>query len=247
MEMNEKLTIVIPAFNEAKKIEATVNEVTGFLNEKGYRYEVIIVDDGSDDDTLEIVKRYSTVNGNGNIRILENVPNRGKGYAVRRGIKEATGDYVLFMDADNSTRIFELERMLPCFEDGYDVVIGSRRLKNIPDDIVISQPSYRHILGEIYIYISRLFFKIGVRDYNCGFKMFKDNVAKEIFSRQRMDDWSFDLETLFLVEKYSFKIKEVPVNWKHYEGSKVRPVLDGIKSFISILRIKANDISGKYD
>ncbi|MBS1258644.1 MAG: hypothetical protein MAG551_01705 [Candidatus Scalindua arabica] len=160
---------------------------------------------------------------------------------------QATGDYILFMDADNSTRIFELERMLPGFKDGFDIIIGSRRLKNIPGDIVISQPSYRHILGEIYIYISRLFFKISVRDYNCGFKMFKDNVAKKIFSMQLMDDWSFDLETLFLVEKYNYKIKELPVNWKHYEGSKVRPVLDGIKSFISIFRIKANDISGKYD
>lgn len=247
MEMNEKLTIVIPVFNEAKKIEATINEVTGYLSRKGYSYELIIVDDGSEDDTLDVIKRYKALNSNGNIRILENSPNRGKGFVVRKGIIEATGDYILFMDADNSTRIFELERMLPCFEEGYDVIIGSRRLKNVPSDIVISQPSSRHILGEIYIYISRLFFKISVRDYNCGFKMFKNNVAKKIFSKQMMDDWSFDLETLFLVEKYCFKIKEVPVNWKHYEDSKVRPVLDGIKSFISILKIKANDVSGKYD
>ncbi len=245
--MNEKLTVVIPAFNEAKKIEVTINEVTGYLSGKGYGYELIIVDDGSEDDTLDIIKRYKALNSNGCIRILKNKPNRGKGHAVRKGIMEASGGYVLFMDADNSTRIFELERMLPCFEDGYDIIIGSRRLKNIPDDIVISQPSYRHILGEIYIYISRLFFKISVRDYNCGFKMFKSNVAKKIFSRQRMNDWSFDLETLFLVEKYNLKIKEVPVNWKHYEGSKVRPVLDGIKSFISLFKIKSNDVSGKYD
>jgi len=245
--MNEKLTIVIPAFNEAKKIEDTVNEVTGYLNEKGHSYELIIVDDGSEDDTLDIIKRYKTLNSNGSIKILENNPNRGKGCAVRKGITEATGEYILFMDADNSTRIFELEKMLPCFEDGYDVIIGSRRLKNIPDDIVISQPSYRHILGEIYIYISRLFFKISVRDYNCGFKIFKSDVAKKIFSKQRMDDWSFDLEILFLVEKYNFRIKELPVNWKHCKGSKVRPILDGIKSFVSLFKIKANDISGEYD
>ena len=245
--MNDKLTIVIPAFNEAKKIEATINEVTGYLSGKGYSYELIIVDDGSEDDTPEIVKRYRTLKSNGNIRILENVHNRGKGYAVRKGIKEATGGYILFMDADNSTRINELERMLPGFKDGFDIIIGSRRLKNIPSDIVISQPSSRHILGEIYLYISRLFFKINVRDYNCGFKLFKNNVAKKIFSKQMMDDWSFDLETLFLAEKYCFKIKEVPVNWKHYKGSKVRPVLDGIKSFISLFKIKANDVSGKYD
>ncbi len=245
--MNDKLTVVIPAFNEAKNIESTVNEVTSFLTGKGYSYEVIIVDDGSKDDTLDIVKRYKTVNSNGNIKILENIFNRGKGYAVRNGIMQATGDYILFMDADNSTRIFELERMLPGFKDGYDIVIGSRRLKNIPGNIVISQPSYRHILGEIYIFLSRLFFKIGVRDYNCGFKMFKNNVAKKVFSKQRMNDWSFDLETLFLAEKYNFKIKELPVNWKHCEGSKVRPILDGIKSFISLFKIKVNDISKKYD
>jgi dolichyl-phosphate beta-glucosyltransferase len=247
MEMNEKLTIVIPAFNEAKKIEATVDEVTSFISGRGYSYELIIVDDGSKDDTLDIIKRYKALNSNGSIKILENNPNRGKGFVVRKGIIEATGDYILFMDADNSTRIFEIERMLPSFKEGFDIAIGSRRLKNVPGNIVISQPSSRHILGEIYIYISRLFFKISVRDYNCGFKMFKNNVAKMIFSRQRMDDWSFDLETLFLAEKYKLKIKEVPVNWKHYEGSKVRPVLDGIKSFISIFRIKANDIFGKYD
>ena len=245
--MNDKLTVVIPAFNEAKTIESTVNEVTSFLTGKGYSYEVIIVDDGSKDDTLDIVKRYKTVNSNGNIKILENISNRGKGYAVRNGIMQATGDYILFMDADNSTRIFELERMLPGFKDGYDIVIGSRRLKNIPGDIVISQPSYRHILGEIYIFLSRLFFKIGVRDYNCGFKMFRNDVAMKIFSKQRMNDWSFDLETLFLAEKYNFKIKELPVNWKHCEGSKVRPILDGIKSFISLFKIKVNDISKKYD
>jgi len=245
--MNEKLTIVIPAFNEAKKIEATVNEVTEYLSGKGYSYELIIVDDGSEDDTLDIIKRYKSINSNGNIKILENVSNKGKGYAVRNGIMQATGDYILFMDADNSTRIFEIERVLPSFKEGFDIVIGSRRLKNVPGNIVISQPSYRHVLGEIYIYISRLFFKISVRDYNCGFKIFKNNVAKKIFSKQMMDDWSFDLETLFLVEKYCFKIKEVPVNWKHYKGSKVRPVLDGIKSFISILMIKANDMAGKYN
>ncbi len=245
--MNEKLTIVIPAFNEAKKIEATVNEVTEYLSGKGYSYELIIVDDGSEDDTLDIIKRYTTISSNGNIKILENVYNKGKGYAVRNGIMQATGDYILFMDADNSTRIFEIERVLPSFKEGFDIVIGSRRLKNVPGNIVISQPSYRHVLGEIYIYISRLFFKISVRDYNCGFKIFKNNVAKKIFSKQMMDDWSFDLETLFLVEKYCFKIKEVPVNWKHYKGSKVRPVLDGIKSFISILMIKANDMAGKYN
>jgi dolichyl-phosphate beta-glucosyltransferase len=245
--MNEKLTIVIPAFNEAKKIGATVNEVTEYLSGKGYSYELIIVDDGSEDDTLDIIKRYKSINSNGNIKILENVSNKGKGYAVRNGIMQATGDYILFMDADNSTRIFEIERVLPSFKEGFDIVIGSRRLKNVPGNIVISQPSYRHVLGEIYIYISRLFFKISVRDYNCGFKIFKNNVAKKIFSKQMMDDWSFDLETLFLVEKYCFKIKEVPVNWKHYKGSKVRPVLDGIKSFISILMIKANDMAGKYN
>jgi dolichyl-phosphate beta-glucosyltransferase len=245
--MNEKLTIVIPAFNEAKKIEATVNEVTEYLSGKGYSYELIIVDDGSEDDTLDIIKRYKSINSNGNIKILENVSNKGKGYAVRNGIMQATGDYILFMDADNSTRIFEIERVLPSFKEGFDIVIGSRRLKNVPGNIVISQPSYRHVLGEIYIYISRLFFKISVRDYNCGFKIFKNNVAKKIFSKQMMDDWSFDLETLFLVEKNCFKIKEVPVNWKHYKGSKVRPVLDGIKSFISILMIKANDMAGKYN
>jgi dolichyl-phosphate beta-glucosyltransferase len=238
---------VIPAFNEAKKIEATVNEVTEYLSGKGYSYELIIVDDGSEDDTLDIIKRYKSINSNGNIKILENVSNKGKGYAVRNGIMQATGDYILFMDADNSTRIFEIERVLPSFKEGFDIVIGSRRLKNVPGNIVISQPSYRHVLGEIYIYISRLFFKISVRDYNCGFKIFKNNVAKKIFSKQMMDDWSFDLETLFLAEKYCFKIKEVPVNWKHYKGSKVRPVVDGIKSFISLFKIKANDVSGKYD
>jgi len=127
--MNEKLTIVIPAFNEAKKIEATVNEVTEYLSGKGYSYELIIVDDGSEDDTLDIIKRYKSINSNGNIKILENVSNKGKGYAVRNGIMQATGDYILFMDADNSTRIFEIERVLPSFEEGFDVVIGSRRLK----------------------------------------------------------------------------------------------------------------------
>ena len=123
--MSEKITVVIPAYNEARKVEPTINEVKEFLVENGYSFEIIIVDDGSDDNTLNIVKRYKAINSMENIIILENNPNRGKGYAVRRGIMEANGDYVLFMDADNATRIFEMEKMLPYFENIYDVVIGS--------------------------------------------------------------------------------------------------------------------------
>jgi dolichyl-phosphate beta-glucosyltransferase len=228
------LSVVIPAYNEEANLSLTLEDIIEFLKSKDYTYEVIVVDDGSADRTYEIASSFGKLFQN--FTLLKNHVNRGKGYSVKRGVLAAKGEFILFMDADNSTRINQLEKFITTINDGYDVAIGSRR---IPGAIIeIKQPLTRIILGNIYILLSKLILGTRVKDYNCGFKLFKKDVAGFLFSRITQDDWSFDSELIYLVSKYKYKIKEVPVRWEDKRTSKVKPFRDGIKSFWSILKIK---------
>jgi dolichyl-phosphate beta-glucosyltransferase len=149
------------------------------------------------------------------------------------------------MDADNATNIRELDKFLPQFDKGQEIVIASRRVRNGDVDVTFSRT--RKIFGKIYIFLSQWLVVSGVTDYNCGFKAFRRQVAKQLFNKQLMNDWSFDTEVIFLASKYGIPIKEIPVNWSHRNGtSKVNPVLDGVKSFLSLLEIRKNDFMGKY-
>lgn len=236
------LTIMIPAYNEEKNIKSTLLEISEYLKNKSFDCELIIVDDGSGDRTSEfagsaasLFKRFS---------LLKNDHNRGKGYSVRRGMLAAKGEYTLFMDADNSTSIYEFDKFLPYLKEGYDVVIASRRLK---DSLVEEpQPFLRAKMGKFYIFLSKIILKLNLSDFNCGFKVYKMESSRFIFNLQKMDGWSFDVEALFLANKYGLKIKEVPVRWVHKSGSKVRPFKDAMKSLISIFKIKVNDLNHIY-
>jgi len=239
--MSNYLTVIIPAYNEEKNIEGTMAEVLDYLSRVLYAHEIMIVDDGSKDSTLKIVEALKLKNPS--IRIIGNEKNMGKGYTVRKGMLEASGEHILFMDADNSTSIKELDKFLPYLKD-YDIVIGSRCLKE--SDIKLSSPPLRIILGKFYIWLSRFLIKSGVSDYNCGFKLFNRDAASKIFSKQLMNDWSYDTEDIFLAGKLGFRIKEVPITWRYKSTSKVRPIRDGIKSLISLVVIKINDLKGKY-
>ncbi|MCX5666793.1 MAG: glycosyltransferase family 2 protein [Candidatus Omnitrophica bacterium] len=236
------LTVIIPAYNEERHIKETLYEISGYLKKRGFDYEVMIVDDGSIDRTAEIAQSAAPLFNN--FALLKNENNRGKGYAVRRGMLAAKGEYALFMDADNSTSIYEFDKFLPCIKESYDVVIASRRLKeSLVED---PQPMLRAKMGQLYIFLTKLILKLNLSDFNCGFKVYKVKPCRFIFDLQRMDDWSFDVELLFLINKYGLKIKEIPVRWVHKSGSKVKPVKDAVRSFLSIIKIKSNDLKDFY-
>jgi len=230
---NIYLSIVIPAYNEEQNLSSTLHDIAQYLKKKDYKYEIIVVDDGSNDRTAEIASsegknfQYFT--------LLKNRTNRGKGYSVKNGVLAAKGELVLFMDADNSTRIDQVEKLFLAIKEGFDVAIASRKVTGA---IAASQPLYRIILGNTYILFSKAIIGTKVRDYNCGFKLYRQDIIKFLFPRLTMDDWSFDSELIYLISKFKLKIKEIPVRWEYKRTSKVKPLRDGIKSFLSLLKIK---------
>lgn len=236
------LSIIIPCYNEESNIGSTLDDVLNYLAHKSFSYEIIIVDDGSSDNTAAAAKRKAL--DFENFSIIINAENKGKGYSLRKGVPCAKGEIILFMDADNSTSIQEFDKFLPYFEQDYDAIIASRRLKG--SVVGKSQPITRILLGQVYIFLSRLILNLKHRDLNCGFKAYKNAAAKKIFSLQRLDRWAFDTELLFLINKYDMKVKEVPVRWVHKSTSKVSPIKDGIKSFLDLITIRSNDIYGDY-
>lgn len=242
MNENKFLTVIIPAYNEEANISNTLKEISAHFSKKPFAYEVIVVDDGSSDKTFESAKSCAPIFDD--YKILENSSNRGKGYSIRRAALEAKGEYILFMDADNSTSICEFDNFLPFLEGGYDVVIASRRLKE--SKVEEPQPVLRSVMGKFFIFLSKIMLKLKPQDFNCGFKAYRSKSTRIIFELQKMNDWSFDVELLFLIDKFRLKLKEVPVTWVHKSGSKVRLLRDGIRSFLSIMKIWMNDRRDLY-
>ncbi|MFH0795611.1 MAG: dolichyl-phosphate beta-glucosyltransferase [Candidatus Omnitrophota bacterium] len=232
------ISIVIPAYNEAKRLPETLGKIVGYLQGKGTSFEIIVSDDGSRDATGEIVlqasKQYPGV------RLVRNDQNHGKGYAVRRGVLEARGDYILFTDSDLSTPITELPKLWHALkEGGADIAIGSRSL---PELILIRQPWYRSVLGQFYpSLVHRLVIK-NFRDTQCGFKMFRREAAYQLFSLLKTKGFSFDVEILLRAKISGYRVKEVPVFWSNSRESKVvlwRDPLRMLKELILIrLRLK---------
>ena len=237
------LTIVIPAYDEEPNIASTLKDIEAFLKRKPYSCEIIVVDDGSRDKTVEIASQVGR--SFSSFTILKNSVNRGKGYSVKRGVLSAQGEHILFMDADNSTRIDQLEKLMSAINEGYDAAIASRRIPGA--EVEASQPLTRIILGNIYIILSKLILGTCVRDYNCGFKLFTKDSTRLIFPRLTRDDWSFDSELIFLLSKFKLKVKEVPVRWQDKRTSKVRPLRDGIRSLISLVKIRQQALQKIYD
>lgn len=237
------LSIVIPAYNEESHLSSTLKDIAEYLKTKTYSYEAIVVDDGSTDKTAEIASSCSKLFQS--FKLLKNSPNQGKGYSVKRGVLAAQGDYILFMDADNSTRIDQLERLIQGMRQGFDIAMASRRIQG--SEVVASQPIYRIFLGNIYILLSKLILQSNVQDYNCGFKLYKKEAADLIFSKLTRDDWSFDSELIFLISRFNLNAIEVPVKWvDKSKTSKVRPLQDGINSLLSLLVIRLNAVRKFY-
>jgi len=236
------LSVIIPAFNEERRLPQTLQEVDQYLEKQGYEYEILVVSDGSTDRTVEKVKGLmSQVE---NLRLIDNKENHGKGYVVRQGMLEAKGDYRLFMDADNSTSIDHVEKMWPEFEKGIDVVICSRDIEG--SVIAVSQPLWRKRLGDIFNLIVQTISGLwGMWDTQCGFKGFTKKAAQEIFSKATINRWAFDVEVLVLARKQGFQIKEVPVTWINDSHSRVG--FGGmVKMLLEVVEIRINMLRGLY-
>jgi len=238
------LSVIIPAYNEERRLPRTLAEIDEYLSRQRYDYEILVVNDGSKDKTAEVCRNLiSTIR---NLQLIDNKGNRGKGYVVRQGMLMAKGDYRLFTDADNSTSIDQIEKIWPEFEKGFDIVIGSRNIKGAVLDP--PQPWIRKIiLGEGFkLYRKIIIGLFGIEDTQCGFKCFSKKAAESIFPKCRIDRFAFDPEILVIAKKIGFKIREIPVYWKNDPESKVK-FKSILKMALDLIKIKINLIKGFYD
>jgi len=238
------ISIVIPAYNEGQRLAATLEAVLAYLKSRPFeKREVVVVDDGSTDDTVAVAERFCACHPE--VRLLRNPGNCGKGYAVRHGMLEAAGDWVLFSDADLSAPIEELDKLVEAAEQRRAaVVIGSRALDR--SLIAVHQPRFRENAGRIFNGLMRLITGLPFHDTQCGFKLFTRQAAREVFRRQRLERFGFDPEVLYIARKLGFPAVEVPVRWSHSEGTKVRMLRDSLDMFLDLARIRLNDLLGRY-
>jgi len=236
-------SIVIPAYNEGARLAPTLEKVLSYVHQQGWDVEVIVVNDGSSDNTAEIVRSFAEKEPM--LRLVENPGNRGKGYAVRNGILNARGEIVLFSDADLSSPIEEMPKLLEALKEGADIAIGSRWLRA---ELQTSRQSlHRQIFGRIFNGLNRIILGLRFKDTQCGFKAFTRRAAQTILPLQRIERWGFDPEILFLARKFGFRVVEVPVRWGHVGGTRINPLIDGARMFQEMLHIRWNDMEGKYN
>ena len=237
------LSVIIPAYNEERRLPKTLREIDRYLRNQNYDYEILVVNDGSKDKTVEVAN--SLLPEIKNLKVTGYKKNQGKGYAVRFGMLEAKGDYRLFADADNSTSIDQIEKVWPEFEKGYDIVIGSRDIKGA----VLSPPQpwvRKLILGEGFKLYRKIIIGLwGIEDTQCGFKCFVKKAAEETFQKCRINRFAFDPEILVIAKKFGYKIKEIPVYWKNDPESKVK-FKSIFKMALDLMKIRLNLIKGLY-
>lgn len=245
------LSVIIPSYNEMKNLQRNVlEEVVTYLEKQNYSWEIILSDDGSTDGTTE--KLVSFAKKHSGVFVLEN-PHAGKGPTVQSGILKAQGTWRLFTDFDQSTPISEIEKLFPFTQAGYDVVIGSREALGAKRD---KEPWYRHLMGRGFNLLVQMLAIPGILDTQCGFKLFSANSATVLFEnlviygreKERTDAFTgaFDVEALYLANKYGFKIKEVPIYWHHHETDRVSPIKDSLRMLVDIIKIRVASISGLY-
>ena len=236
------LSVVIPVYNEAFRIPSALRQVLEYLERRGESHEVLVVDDGSTDDTAERVAEVCRETPA--VRSLRHPANQGKGFAVRNGMLNARGEYLLFTDADLSSPMTEAERLLEPLRGGYDVVIGSRALQ--PEWISPRQPWLRETAGKTFNLFVRALTFLPFHDTQCGFKAFRREAARAVFSCQTIPGFGFDVEILYLARKFGYRVLETPVHWGNDVRTKVHPLRDGQRMFLDLLRIRWKDWRGKY-
>jgi glycosyltransferase involved in cell wall biosynthesis len=239
------LSVIIPAYNEEKRIRTTLDAVYQYLSAQPYTWEILIILDGPQDDTIGQVKAFAQ--GKKNIRWLDRKENRGKGYSVREGMLKAYGDIRLFTDADNSTDIRHFEQMKPLFDQGHDVVIASRDPKDVPGARqAVPQPMLKRMLGNAGNLIIQLLVVPGIWDTRCGFKAFTAPAAEQVFANAKMDGWSIDDEALALTRRFGYRIGIIAADWIDAAGTHVTR-LDYVKSVWEAIKIRWNLTVGAYE
>ena len=237
------LSIIIPAYNEGSRIGPTIRDIIGYCRGGRRIFELILVDDGSRDNTSSVGRLLSEEFPE--VRLIRLAANQGKGYAVRTGVLNATGGTVVFADADGATPIGEIERLESALEAGADVSVGSRALQ--AEGIEVHAKVYRHLIGRTFHHLVEWLADAGVKDTQCGFKLFRASVAQDLFSRMRINGFSFDVELLVMARRRGYRVAEVPVNWTHQPGSKVRLTSDSLRMAADLFRIRAHWLRGEYD
>jgi len=235
-------TFVIPAYNESIRLRPTLDALLRHTREQNWDAEIVVVNDGSTDNTAQIVREYNQ--SHPQILLLENPGNRGKGYSVRNGMLHARGDICLFTDADLSSPIEEAEKLFDAIGRGADIAIGSRWLR--VELQTERQPLYRQLFGRIFNLALRVILGLRFADTQCGFKAFRREAAQRIFPLQKIERWGWDPEILFLARRAGLRVEEVPVLWAHSEGTRLHPLRDGLKMFLEVLRIRWYAVAGDY-
>lgn len=238
-----KISVIVPTYNEEALIQDTIQQTAAFLQEKYDSYEIIIADDGSFDSTLSIVR--SLARKNAHIKVLTSNQNYGKGYAVRRGMLLAQGDYALFMDADLSTPLDEISNLLDGMNrNNADIGIGSRALKE--SRLIKPQRGLRQTMGRIFNFLFQMILVRGIEDSQCGFKCFRKEICKTVFAKTFIRGFCFDAEILFIAKKKGFSIFELPIKWINCEDSRVNIISGSVNMLVDIFNIRLNDVFGRY-
>jgi len=230
----EFISIVIPAFNEYKRILSTLSKVDAYCRERFKGFEIIVINDGSQDDTAKVILEAQEKIKS--VKLIDYKQNKGKGYAIRQGVDISKGDIIIISDADLSTPIEEVEKLLVHYDNGHDIIIGSRALKD--SDIVVRQPWWRESMGRIFNIFVRLLLLRDFRDTQCGFKLFKGDIARELFRYATIDRFAYDVEILFLGRRLGYRMKEIPIQWFNSPGSKVNPIKDSFQMLKDLIKIR---------
>jgi dolichyl-phosphate beta-glucosyltransferase len=228
------LSVVVPAYNEEDRLAPTLARLHEYYSGQNYGYDVTVVSDGSSDRTGKIVEEFARLHPE--FRLLEYRPNRGKGHAVRVGVLSSRGELILFCDADLATPQEETEKLLGHMKQGADIAIGSRPLQE--SNLEIRQPLYREMLGRLFNKVVQTIGIRGIDDTQCGFKMFRREVAYDIFRRCKVQGFGFDFEALMIARDLGYRIDEVPIRWRHQKGSKVSLVRDGTRMLIDLMKLR---------
>lgn len=234
------LSIIIPAYNEATRLPESLQQVADFVAAQAYEAEVIIVDNNSSDATPEIAASFAEAHP---YACVLHEPRQGKGAAVKAGMMAGQGEYLFICDADFSMPVEEIAKFMPPTLEGYDVAIASREL---PGSQRVGEPEYRHLMGRVFNFIVRILAIPHVQDTQCGFKVFRRDVARKVFPLQTLDGWAFDVEVLFIALRHGYRLVEVPITWYYRPQSRVHPIRDSISMFLEVLHVRLNGWRGRY-